>query len=466
MRSAELTLDGFISDVASAVHPAGAASPVFARMPLEQYGLEWVRPQIAMAHPMPDGRAGALYYDVNKTAENLNALHPGDGDSWRQWVSPWLENIEALKATVLGGFPPVTGLARLAVGVGLTNTMEFARLLLMPGAVLAHELFQGDHARAWLYGSVLHGDVAAEETGSAIAGTYLQILGHATGWPSPRGGAGRLTQALVGYLESLGGQVRTSSEVTRIVSDGRHLAGVLTADGSRIRTNLVLADTGPHAMLDMVGEVMPSEYARRLARFRYGPRTVKVDWALDGPVPWTAPEARVAGTVHVGGPAEAVTAQTSDVRAGRIPEKPFMLFGQQSVADPSRAPEGKHTAWAYTRVPAQVAGAEAVAAHAERMTDQMERFAPGFRDRVLARALSGPEDLQAGNANLVGGDVGGGTYALDQTIFRPIPQIVPYATPIRGLWLCSASTFPGGAVHGAPGWAAAGYALAARLIGR
>lgn len=466
VRSAELTLDGFISDVASAVHPAGAASPVFGRMPLDQFGLEWVRPQVAMAHPMPDGRAGALYYDVNKTADNLNALHPGDGDSWRRWVSPWLENIEALKATVLGGFPPVTGLARLAVGVGLTNTLEFARLLLMPGAVLAHELFEGDHARAWLYGSVLHGDVAAEETGSAIAGTYLQILGHATGWPSPRGGAGRLTDALVGYLESLGGEVRTSSPVTRIVSDGRHLAGVLTADGSRVRTNMVLADTGPHAMLDMVGSVMPSEYARRLARFRYGPRTVKVDWALDGPVPWTAPEARVAGTVHVGGPAEAVTAQTSDVRAGRIPEKPFMLFGQQSVADPSRAPEGKHTAWAYTRVPAQVSGPEAVAAHAERMTDQMERFAPGFRDRVLARALSGPEDLQAGNANLVGGDVGGGTYALDQTIFRPIPQIVPYATPIRGLWLCSASTFPGGAVHGAPGWAAAGYALAARLIGR
>jgi phytoene dehydrogenase-like protein len=219
-------------------------------------------------------------------------------------------------------------------------------------------------------------------------------------------------------------------------------------------------------MLGLVGDAMPNSYATRLRRFRYGPRTVKVDWALDGPTPWTAPEARQAGTVHVGGEAEAVTAQTTAVRRGEIPDRPFLLFGQQSIADPTRAPTGKHTAWAYTRVPGSVAGPDAVTAHADRMTDQVERFAPGSRDVVLARHVQGPQALQDANANLVGGDVGGGTYRLDQTVFRPLPAIVPYATPIRGLWIGSASAFPGGAVHGVPGWTAASYALAqTRLAG-
>jgi phytoene dehydrogenase-like protein len=213
-------------------------------------------------------------------------------------------------------------------------------------------------------------------------------------------------------------------------------------------------------MLRLVGDAMPPDYVQRLQRYRYGPRTVKLDWALDGPAPWTAPEARAAGTVHVGGEAAAVTAQTTAVRRGEIPERPFLLFGQQSVADPTRAPAGKHTAWAYTRVPASVTGEDAVTAHAERMTDQVERFAPGFRDLVLARHAQGPDTLQAKNANLVGGDVGGGSYRLDQTVFRPLPALVPYATPIDGLWIGSASAFPGGAVHGVPGWTAASYALA------
>ncbi|MGI9016886.1 MAG: phytoene desaturase family protein [Euzebya sp.] len=455
VRSAELTEPGFISDTFSAVYPAAVASPILSAMPLERHGLEWVTPEIAMAHPMPDGRAGALYQDLDLTADNLNGLHPGDGTAWRNWVSPYLDHIDALKRTLLGGFPPLIGAARLGAGLGLEGTLEFSRLLLMPAAVLARELFGGAHAQAWLYGSVLHGDVPAEESGSAIAGAYLQILGHATGWPSPRGGAQHLTDALVGYLSELGGEVWTSSPVERIVTDGRRVGGVLLATGERVRAPMVIVDTSPHAMLRLVGSRMPVEYAKRLGRFRYGPRTVKVDWSLDEPVPWTAPAARRAGTVHVGGEAAAVTRQTAAVRAGWIPDEPFMLFGQQSVADHTRAPDGKHTAWAYTRVPEAVAGAGAALAHAERMTDQIERFAPGFRDIVRRRHVQGPEALQAGNANLVGGDVGGGTYTLDQTIFRPLPALVPYATPIRGLWLGSASTFPGGAVHGVPGWTAA-----------
>ena len=466
VKSAALTLPGFTSDTFSAVYPAAAASPVLGRLPLERHGLHWVHPEVAMAHPMPDGRAGALYRELDATVENLNDLHAGDGDAWRRWVTPYLEHIDALRRTMLGGFPPVAGGLRLAAGLGLQGVLEFARLLLVPASHLAEELFAGPHARAWLYGSVLHGDVPAEESGSAIVGAYLQILGHAAGWPSPRGGAGALSDALVSYLRSLGGVVRTATPVERITTQGRRVTGVLTAAGERLRAPVVIADTNPHALLRLVGDGMPAGYASRVARFRYGPHTLKIDWALDGPVPWTAAEARRAGTVHVGGEAAAVTAQTSAVRRGEVPERPFLLFGQQSVADPSRAPAGKHTAWAYTRVPAQVAGAEAVAAHAERMTDQVERFAPGFRDLVLARHLQGPQELQAGNPNLMGGDVGGGSYALDQTVFRPLPALVPYATPIRGLWLGSASTFPGGAVHGVPGWAAAGYALAAARLGR
>lgn len=465
VKSAESPLEGFVADTFSAVHPAGAASPVFARMPLGRHGLEWIEPAVAMAHPLPDGRAGALYRDVAATADSLNDLCAGDGDAWRHWVTPYLDHIEALKATLLGGFPPLAGIARLAPRLGLTGMLELARVLLMPAAALADELFEGPHAKAWLYGSVLHGDVPAEDAGSAIAGAYLQILGHATGWPSPRGGAGNLTAALVAHLEALGGVVRTATPVDRVVSDGHRGAGVVTAVGDRLRAPLVVADTSPHGLLRLVGERMPSEYARRLARFRYGPRTVKVDWALAEPAPWTAAVARQAGTVHVGGDAGAVTRQTDDVRRGRIPEQPFMLFGQQSIADPSRAPTGKHTAWAYCKVPAQVAGRDMVLAHADRMTAQIERFAPGFGDVVLARHVQGPEDLQSADANLVGGDVGGGSYALDQTVFRPLPALVPYATPIRGLWLGSASAFPGGAVHGVPGWTAAGYALAAQRLG-
>lgn len=465
--SQELTLPGFVSDTFSSVYPAAAASPVFRRMPLEQHGLHWVHPDVAMAHPMPDGRAGALYRDLERTTANLDDLHPGDGRAWAAWAGPYLESFEALRATMLGGFPPIAGGARLVAALGIGGTLEFARLLLTSADQLADDLFAGPHARAWLFGSVLHGDVPAEESGSAIAGSYLQLLGHAAGWPSPRGGAGNLTGALASYLRSLGGEIRLESRVERVVSARGRVAGVVAADGTRWRAPIVIADTSPHAMLRLVGDAMPDSYAARLGRFRYGPRTVKVDWALDGPTPWTAAEARLAGTVHVGGEAEAVTAQTTAVRRGEIPERPFLLFGQQSVADATRAPAGKHTAWAYTRVPASVAGHEAVAAHVERMTDQVERFAPGFRDLVLARHIQGPQALEAGNVNLVGGDVGGGTYRLDQTVFRPLPALVPYATPIRGLWIGSASAFPGGAVHGVPGWTAASYALAsARVPGR
>ena len=467
VRSGELTEPGFVHDLFSSVHPAGSASPVFARWPLAEHGLEWVHPEAAMAHPMPDGTAPALYRDLDATAASLDAQHPGDGAGWRDLAGPLMEQWPALRRTLLSGWVPVRGGLRLAAGLGLDGVLEFARTALMPAWELAGETFASPGSRAWLLGSVHHADIGSDDAGSGLAGLYLQLLAHGAGWPSPRGGAQSLSDALVSYLRSLGGQVRTRTPVVGIVSRGGRVAGVRTADGGRVRADVVIADTTPHALVDLAGEeALGSAYARRLRRYRYGPGTVKLDWALDGPIPWTAPEARSAGTIHVAGPPEAIRSASLMVKDGQLPREPFLLAGQQTVADPTRAPEGKHTAWAYTRVPRGLDWAQEGGWFLEAMEEQIERFAPGFRDRIRARHAMLPADLEARNPNLSEGDVGDGTYALDQLVFRPVPTLAPYRTTIAGLMLGSAATFPGGAVHGVNGRAAARLALAeARVRG-
>lgn len=455
----ELTLPGFRHDVFSSVFPAAAASPVFAGMPLDRHGLRWVHPPVAMAHPLDDGGAGALFRSVGETADHLDRLHPGDGKAWAAFAAPYVDRFSALRPTLMGGFPPVSGGARLVASLGIGGALEFARLVLLPAQGLAAELFTGDHAAAWLYGSVLHGDVAPDESGSAITGAYLNLLGHAVGWPSPEGGAAGLSGALLGYLDELGGEVRTGARVERVITARGRAAGVAVAGGEAIRAGVVVADVTPPGLLAIAGSDLPAGYRERLARFRFGPHTVKVDWALSAPVPWAAPEARRAGTVHVGGTATDIHRAMSQVRLGELPDRPFLLLGQQSLADPTRAPDGQHTAWAYTRVPAGIDWATERDRHVERMEEQVERFAPGFRDTVLARHTLTPDEMEARNANLVGGDVGAGSYALDQLVFRPVPSLSPYRTPIRGLYIGSASAFPGGAVHGVPGRAAARTAL-------
>ncbi|HSK97598.1 MAG TPA: NAD(P)/FAD-dependent oxidoreductase [Euzebyales bacterium] len=458
--TAELTLPGFAHDVFSAVYPAAAASPVFSRMPLADHGLHWVQPAVAMAHPMPDGNAAALYPDLAATVDSLEALQPGDGRAWEAFATPYLNAIGPLRKVLLGGFPPVVPALRLAAALGLRQTLELARLLLLPADAFARELFRGAHATGWIFGSVFHGDQPPTVPGSAITGVYLHLLGHAVGWPSPRGGAGALVDALVGYLRSLDGHTRVNAHVERIVGGRGRVAGVITAAGDRIRADVVVADVTPHGLSQLAGKALPEDYRHMLERFRYGPDTIKVDWALDGPVPWSADAARLAGTVHVAGPAEEMVAAHRQLGAGELPDRPFVLFGQQSVADPTRTPTGGHTGWAYTRVPTGLDPAVHTDPHVDRMESQIERFAPGFRDRILARHVMGPADLERRDENLRGGDVGGGSYALDQLIFRPVPSLLPYRTPLRGLYLGSASAFPGGAVHGVPGAAAARYALA------
>jgi phytoene dehydrogenase-like protein len=457
----ELTLPGFHHDTFSAVYPAGAASPVFGRMPLRDYGLEWVHPDACAAYPVPGAGAAVLHRDLDATAASLNAQQRGDGDRWKAFAAPFLDSFEAVRATMLSGFPPVNGPLRLLTDAGPVQALQFARLLPTSAVSLGRRLFESGGARAWLYGAAMHGDAPVLKPGSAIAGFYLNLLGHAVGWPSPRGGAGRMTDALVSYLRSLGGEVRTGAPVERIVSAGGRATGVEIATGERLDAPIVIADVMPHELVRLAGEELAGWYRSALKRYVYGLATVKVDWALDGPIPWTDETVRGAGTVHVGG-TEAELMEAIAQSGERLPDAPALLLGQQSIADPTRAPEGKHTGWAYTHGPARgVDWAVELDRHVERIEAQVERFAPGFRDRILARHVLGPRDLQGRNRNLVGGDVGGGSYRLRQVVFRPLPKLSPYRTPLAGLYLGSAATFPGGAVHGVPGDAAARAALKA-----
>ena len=458
VRTEELTLPGFRHDTFSSVYPAGVASPVFARMPLVDHGLEWVHPALCMAHPLDDGSAVGLYRELEPTVDSLEAQHAGDGRAWARFVGPYLRNFDAVRATMLGGFPPVGGPMKLLLQAGPLAAAQFGLLAALPATRLAGRLFSSPGSRAWLLGASAHGDTPVTSGGSAIAALYLNLLGHAVGWPSPRGGAQALTDALVAHLQTLGGQLICNAQVERIEFAGGRVNGVVLADGARHQADAVLADVMPRALLAMTGDALGGWYRSGLIRFRPGPATLKLDWALDRPIPWAAVEPRGAGTVHIGGDEGATVESLAEAHSG-LARRPFLLLGQQSVTDPTRAPEGKHTAWAYTHAPAACSSELGSEHYAEVVEQQVERFAPGFRDCILARHALGPADLQARNANLVDGDVGGGSYGGLQSVFRPLPKVSPYRTPLSGLFLASSAAFPGGAVHGVPGDCAARAAL-------
>ncbi|MDQ6727437.1 MAG: NAD(P)/FAD-dependent oxidoreductase [Actinomycetota bacterium] len=429
-RSEELTLPGFVHDVCSAIHPLGVSSPVFGDLPLADHGLEWVHPLTPAAHPLPDGRAALLERSIDATADGLGR----DAAAWRRLVGPLAAHWDELTASVLGPM--------LRVPPHPLTLARFGMRAAWPATLLARTVFDGEEARAMFAGLAAHAilDLASPLTSSF--GLTFAAAGHAAGWPAVRGGSQRLTDALVSYLRSLGGEVVT----------GRRVGSLADLPPARV----VLLDLTPRQVVALAGDRLDARARRSLERFRYGPGSFKVDYALDGPVPWSAEGCRRAGSVHVGGTLDEVAAAERDVARGRHPERPFVLTAQPSCFDPSRAPVGKHTFWAYCHVPhgSPVDMTEAI-------EDQIERFAPGFRERVLARHTMSPADLERHNANNVGGDVAGGSHGGLQLVGRPRLAADPYALPVDGLaaFICSASTPPGAGVHGMSGWWAAQAAL-------
>jgi phytoene dehydrogenase-like protein len=457
LRTESLTLPGFRHDTFSAVHPSAVASPVFERWDLGRFGLSWVHPLVAMAHPLEDGDCISLHRDVDRTVASLNRHHGGDGDRWAAFTRPYLDGFGAYRSTVLGAFQPLRGGARVLRGLGLEACMEFLRVMLSPASGIAEDLFRADATRSWFFGLGMHSDLSPRIPGSAIMGVHLALLGHAVGWPSPHGGAAALADALVARLRLMGGELRLGAAADGLVIERGRVRGV-RVQGDLVGAKAVLCATSPAQLLSLGGAALTERYRTRLGRFRQGPGVFKLDWALDGPIPWEAEDARRAGTVHVGGGSGELVGSCRALEDGSLPRPPFLIVGQQTLADPSRAPVGKHTAWGYTRIPpGQDDGT--LTSYAEEMESQIERFAPGFRDRILARHLLTPARMEVANPNLRGGDIGGGSYSLEQTFLRPIPSLSPYRTPVRGLYLASASTFPGGSVHGVCGWAAARCAL-------
>ncbi len=429
-RSEQLTLPGFIHDVCAAIHPLGASSPAFAALPLAEHGLEWVHPQAPAAHPLSGGRAAVLERSLDSTAD---ALGP-DAGAWRKVVGPLVSRWDDLSSSILGPLlrPPPHP-------VTLTR---FGLRAAWPAKLLAARLFKGEEARGLFAGLAAHAILDLGMPLTASFGLTFAASGHAVGWPAAKGGSQRLADALVSYLSSLGGQVVTGQRVTSL----RDLPP----------SRAVLFDLTPRQVVDIAGDRLDPRARRRLLGFRYGPGSFKIDYALDGPVPWAAEGCARAGSVHLGGTLEEVAAAEREVARGGHPERPYVLTSQPSCFDDSRAPAGKHTFWAYCHVP-HGSTVDMTAA----IEGQIERFAPGFRDRVLARHTMFPADLERHNANNLGGDVAGGSHGGLQLVARPRLAADPYVLPIDGTdaFLCSASTPPGAGVHGMSGWWAARSAL-------
>ncbi|MBW3663299.1 MAG: NAD(P)/FAD-dependent oxidoreductase [Actinobacteria bacterium] len=422
-RSAELTLPGFTHDVCSAAHPMGISSPYLRTLPLEEHGLRWLHAEVPLAHPLDHGVAAVMRRELDVTAEGLG----GDGAPWRRTLEPFVRRFDALLEDITRPMVQIPRhpflLARFGL-LGLRSAAGIARR------------FRTDGARALMAGIAAHAVLPLEHLLSASAFLMLGAAGHAYGWPVAAGGSQAIADALTALLRDLGGQVRTGAPV-------RTMADIPPADA-------VVFDTNPAQLLAIVGDDVPSTYARRLRRYRRGPGAFKVDYALDGPVPWLADECAGAGTVHLGGTFEELTRAERAVARGEVVDRPFVLAVQASAADPSRAPDGKHTLWTYCHVPNGWDGDAT-----DRIERQIERYAPGFRDLVLARHVFRPADLEAYNPNYVGGDFAGGASDGLQLFARPVLSPDPYATPIDGVYLCSAATPPGGGVHGMGGFHAA-----------
>ena len=420
--TAEVTLPGFHHDLGASVFPMGIASPFFRSLPLADFGLKWLEPAAPLAHPLDDGSALMLEHDLQETAAALGA----DASIFLRLLQPLVDHWPQLCGEILR---PVIHWPSHPLLIA-----RFGTLAALPAVTLANTAFQERRTRALFAGAAAHAVLPLESLFSSAIGLVITAAAHSTGWPIVPGGAQALTDALAGYLRSLGGRIETSRTI-------HSLAELREFDA-------ILCDLTPRQLLKIASNELPTGFSARLAGFRYGPGTYKVDWALSQPIPWKAPECLRAATVHVGGSLEEIADAERSPWRGRTCEKPFVIVTQPGLFDPSRAPAGKHTAWGYCHVPNGFAGSML-----EEIESQVERFAPGFRDCVLARRAIGPAELEAWNPNLVGGDLSGGAMNLSQLLFRPTASL--YRTPRRGLYLCSASTPPGGGVHGMCGYHAA-----------
>jgi phytoene dehydrogenase-like protein len=426
LRSEELTLPGFLHDVCSAVHPFAVASPFFRTLPLGQYGLRWVEPPVMLAHPFDGGTAATVERSLVTTADGLGA----DGPRYRALMEPLVRDWPRLERSVLAPLWWPRDPMRLA---------RFGLQALQSASGLARRVFRAEPARALFAGIAAHGMLPIDKMPSAAFGLVLGTLAHVAGWVLPRGGARSVSRALADHLRTLGGEI-VAGTVVKSIDD-------------LPPARAVLCDLSPRPFLRIAGHRLPPAYRRQLERYRYGLGAYKVDWALNGPIPWQAPACAQAGTVHLGGSLEEIEGSERDAWQGRAAARPFVLLAQPTLFDPTRAPEGHHTAWAYCHVPHGSA-----AGMVDAIERQVERFAPGFASRILARSVMTPADLERRNANLVGGDIASGVNDLWQLARRPTWRY--YSTPLRGLYLCSASTPPGVGVHGMCGYFAAQRALA------
>jgi phytoene dehydrogenase-like protein len=449
--SSELTLPGFVHDHCAGFVPMAAASPAIRELELEREGLVWIDPPHVLAHPFVDGSAIALHRSVEATVASLGEA----GAGWEGAMKKMLPLAEPLVQSVLSPLPPVRPALRLAAGLR-GDLVEWTRRLLGSVEALGLDLFEGDtRATAWLAGSAQHSGLPPSTTVSGAFGFLLQLMGHSHGWPLPQGGMGRLVEVLVGRAEREGAKIRCQATVRQMLVRGGRTVGVELQDGEQIGAEAIVSTVSAGALARLIPDAaLPAGVERRLRRWRYGTGAFKLDYALSAPVPWMAAEAREAAVVHVGGDLHELTEAAQAGARGEVPSRPALVVGQQSLFDRTRAPAGEHTLYVYAHVPAKYAEDDAHVAGL--IEQQLERFAPGFEGVVRARAMRPPDQTERENPSLVGGDLGGGSYELDQQlVFRPTPQLSRYRTPLKGLFVAGASTHPGGAVHGISGRGAA-----------
>ncbi|MBW8765583.1 MAG: NAD(P)/FAD-dependent oxidoreductase [Geodermatophilales bacterium] len=464
VRSARVTAPGFISDLFSAFYPLGAASPVLQALELDRHGLTWSHAPAVLSHVLPDGRSATMYRDVALTAESVSSFAAEDGIAWRELVAQWRQVEQPLLDALFRPFPPVVPAARLARRVGLAGLARLARAAMLPARRFGDEWFEGEGAALLVAGCAMHADIPVDGAGSGAFGWLLAMVGQQYGFPVPRGGAGKLTEALTARLSSRGGTVRVHAPVHRVLIEHGRAAGVLLRSGETLRARrAVLADVNAPALYgELVGfDRLPRRLVEDLRNFQWDAPTLKVNWALSGPVPWQVAGARDAGTVHLGVDMDGLTSFSAALARREVPREPFVLFGQLTTADPTRSPAGTESAWGYTHLPLHGHLTEDdVARQVDLVEAAVERHAPGFTASILGRFVQSPVELTEENPNLEHGSINGGTAQLhQQLVFRPTVGLGGAATPVDGLFLAGSSGHPGGGVHGGPGANAARAAL-------